>query len=105
LARGATGSAVKWPPSPGASCWLVDVSKEEKNFVFNLGNLALKVITAYQKYLRPYIPAGCRFQPGCSEYTKQAILKYGLINGVFKGLIRISRCHPFSGKSGYDPLI
>ncbi|MBU4251690.1 MAG: membrane protein insertion efficiency factor YidD [Candidatus Omnitrophica bacterium] len=68
-------------------------------------NLALKLIAVYQKYLSPSIAAGCRFQPGCSEYTKQAIFKYGLIKGVFKGLIRILHCHPFSGKSGYDPLI
>jgi len=67
--------------------------------------LALKLIAAYQKYLRPVFPAGCRFEPGCSEYTKQAISKYGLLKGVYKGLTRISRCHPFSGKSGYDPLI
>jgi hypothetical protein len=66
---------------------------------------ALKLVEAYQKYLRPYLPASCRFEPSCSEYTKQAILKYGLLKGVFKGLARISRCHPFSGKSGYDPLI
>ncbi|MDP3041996.1 MAG: membrane protein insertion efficiency factor YidD [Candidatus Omnitrophota bacterium] len=63
------------------------------------------MIAAYQKYLSPSIAAGCRFEPGCSEYTKQAIFKYGLIKGVFKGLIRILQCHPFSGKSGYDPLV
>jgi uncharacterized protein len=68
-------------------------------------NLVSKLIKAYQKYARPHLPANCRFEPGCSEYTKQAIEKYGLINGVFKGIIRISCCHPFSGKSGYDPLI
>ena len=68
-------------------------------------NLALGLIAAYQKYLRPGLAASCCFEPGCSEYTKQAILKYGLIKGVFKGLIRILHCHPFSGKSGYDPLI
>jgi uncharacterized protein len=68
-------------------------------------NLVLKFIKAYQQYARPYLPASCRFEPGCSEYTKQAIKKYGLINGVLKGIIRISHCHPFSGKSGYDPLI
>jgi hypothetical protein len=70
-----------------------------------LKNLALKLIAAYQRYLRPGFAAGCRFEPGCSEYTKQAILKYGLIKGGFKGLIRLLHCHPFSGKSGYDPLI
>ena len=68
-------------------------------------NLALEIISMYQKYLRPILPASCRFEPGCSEYTKQAIFKYGFIKGGLKGLTRILQCHPFSGKSGYDPLI
>ncbi|MDD5771104.1 MAG: membrane protein insertion efficiency factor YidD [Candidatus Omnitrophica bacterium] len=66
--------------------------------------LAIILIAAYQRYLRPAIPASCRFEPSCSEYTRQAIEKYGLIKGVFKGLVRLSHCHPFSGRSGYDPL-
>jgi len=66
--------------------------------------LMLKLIAIYQKYIRPALPATCRFEPGCSEYTRQAILKYGLIKGVCKGITRILRCHPFSGQSGYDPL-
>lgn len=66
--------------------------------------LALKLIDVYQRYIRPAMPASCRFEPSCSEYTKQAILKYGLIKGVCKGITRILRCHPFSGRSGYDPL-
>ncbi len=45
----------------------------------------------------------CKFTPTCSEYTKQAILKYGVIRGGFKGLFRILRCNPFS-KGGYDPV-
>jgi len=65
----------------------------------------LALIAFYQKYVRPAIPACCRFEPGCSEYAKQAILKYGLLKGAFKGFIRILRCHPFSKRSGYDPLI
>ncbi|MCK9430745.1 MAG: membrane protein insertion efficiency factor YidD [Candidatus Omnitrophica bacterium] len=64
----------------------------------------LKLIAVYQKYVRPAMPVSCRFEPSCSEYAKQAILKYGLIKGVCKGLTRILRCHPFSGRSGYDPL-
>jgi len=66
--------------------------------------LALKLIDVYQRYIRPAMPASCRFEPSCSEYTKQAIQKYGLIKGVCKGITRILRCHPFSGRSGYDPL-
>ncbi|MFA6357449.1 MAG: membrane protein insertion efficiency factor YidD [Candidatus Omnitrophota bacterium] len=66
---------------------------------------AIFLIEKYQQYLRPLLPICCRFEPNCSEFTKQAILKYGFIKGGFKGLTRIFRCHPFSGRSGYDPLI
>jgi len=45
----------------------------------------------------------CRFTPTCSQYTYQAIEKYGSAKGLFLGLKRIIRCHPFS-KGGYDPL-
>ncbi|MCS6956533.1 MAG: membrane protein insertion efficiency factor YidD [Patescibacteria group bacterium] len=45
----------------------------------------------------------CRFMPTCSEYTYQAVEKYGLIRGLFLGLKRILRCHPWN-KGGYDPL-
>ncbi|MDP2043541.1 MAG: membrane protein insertion efficiency factor YidD [Candidatus Omnitrophota bacterium] len=68
-------------------------------------NLAPALITFYQKYIRPVLPKTCCFEPSCSEYARQAILKHGFIKGVFKGLTRISRCHPFSGRSGYDPLV
>ncbi|MDD5119751.1 MAG: membrane protein insertion efficiency factor YidD [Candidatus Omnitrophica bacterium] len=66
---------------------------------------ALFLINIYQKFIRQLLPSCCRFEPSCSEFTKQAILKYGLMKGVCKGLSRIFRCHPFSGRSGYDPLI
>jgi putative membrane protein insertion efficiency factor len=45
----------------------------------------------------------CRFTPPCSEYTYQAIEKYGVMKGLWLGFKRIIRCHPFS-KGGYDPL-
>jgi len=45
----------------------------------------------------------CKFYPTCSEYTKQAIEKYGAFKGVFYGVKRIIKCNPFS-KGGYDPL-
>jgi len=45
----------------------------------------------------------CRFRPTCSEYTYQAIEKYGILWGVWLGLKRIVRCHPWS-KGGDDPL-
>jgi putative membrane protein insertion efficiency factor len=46
----------------------------------------------------------CVFYPTCSEYTIQAIKKYGVLNGFYKGIKRISRCHPWQ-KKHIDPLI
>ena len=45
----------------------------------------------------------CKFYPTCSEYTKQAIEKYGVLKGCILGTVRILKCNPFS-KGGYDPL-
>lgn len=46
---------------------------------------------------------GCRFQPTCSEYSIDAIDKYGVFQGTILSLKRLSKCHPF-GPSGYDPV-
>jgi len=70
-----------------------------------LKSIAISTLNTYQKYVRIVLPESCRFYPSCSEYAKQALLKYGFLKGVVKGLARILRCHPFSGKSGYDPLL
>ena len=67
----------------------------------------IKSIEFYQKHISIYFSKNgthCKFYPTCSEYTKQAIEKYGAIRGIYKGLKRILRCNPFS-KGGYDPLI
>lgn len=64
------------------------------------------LIEKYQKNISPFIKArgiNCKYYPTCSEYTKQAIMKYGSIKGSFMGIIRILKCNPFS-KGGYDPL-
>lgn len=45
----------------------------------------------------------CRFYPSCSEYTYQAIDRFGIFRGVFLGLQRILRCHPWA-KGGIDPI-
>jgi len=60
-------------------------------------------IEKYQKYISPIFGKHCKFYPSCSEYTKQAIEKYGLFKGSFLGIKRIIRCNPFS-KGGYDPV-
>ena len=65
------------------------------------------IIEKYQKYISNYLSEykniHCKFYPTCSEYTKQAIEKYGTLKGIFLGIKRIIKCNPFS-KGGYDPL-
>lgn len=65
--------------------------------------ILIYLIEKYQKYISPILGNNCKYYPSCSEYTKQAIAKYGTIKGSFYGMKRIIRCNPFS-KGGYDPL-
>ena len=61
------------------------------------------LIEKYQTVSRKFLPKMCIYTPTCSEYTKQAIQKYGLLKGLYIGFKRICRCHPFH-KGGNDPL-
>ena len=62
----------------------------------------VKLIEIYQ-FFSKYKPKVCRFYPTCSQYTKEAIIKYGVIKGGFLGIKRISKCHPMN-PGGYDPV-
>lgn len=64
------------------------------------------IINKYQKIISPMLQVRgvkCKYYPSCSEYTKQAVEKYGALKGLLKGTYRIIKCNPFS-KGGYDPL-
>ena len=68
--------------------------------------MLISLICWYQKNISPFLSSKnihCKYYPSCSEYTKQAIQKYGVIKGSILGIWRILRCNPFS-KGGYDPL-
>jgi putative membrane protein insertion efficiency factor len=65
--------------------------------------ILLGLVRGYQYFISPLLPPSCRFTPTCSTYTIQAIEKYGAIRGLYLGLRRILRCHPFS-RGGYDPV-
>jgi putative membrane protein insertion efficiency factor len=70
------------------------------------GRIAAKtlitLVRAYQFTLSPLIGPACRFEPSCSNYMIESINKYGTARGLFKGVGRVCRCHPWGG-SGYDP--
>lgn len=64
------------------------------------------MINFYQKHISYWLEnknIRCKYYPTCSEYGKQAILKYGVCKGSFIAIKRFLRCNPFS-KGGYDPL-
>ena len=62
------------------------------------------LIRFYQLVLSPYLGGSkCRFTPTCSQYTAQAIEKYGPIKGIFLGVKRLSKCRP-GGGHGYDSV-
>lgn len=57
----------------------------------------------YQYTISPLFPPTCRYTPTCSEYTKEALMKHGILKGTKLSIKRISSCHPWGG-SGYDPV-
>ncbi|MGQ9634148.1 MAG: membrane protein insertion efficiency factor YidD [Bryobacteraceae bacterium] len=66
-------------------------------------SLIAGLLVFYKRFLSPLLPSACRFEPTCSEYMRQAVLRYGALRGVWMGLKRLARCHPFHS-GGYDPV-
>ena len=65
--------------------------------------LLLALIAFYRTCISPLLPPACRYTPTCSQYAKEAIIKYGAFKGGWLALKRILRCNPWGG-SGYDPV-
>lgn len=63
----------------------------------------LVLIKLYQNFISPLLPSTCRYSPTCSEYSKQSLIKFGLIKGSIVSIKRIIKCNPWGG-SGYDPV-
>jgi uncharacterized protein len=57
----------------------------------------------YKRFLSPLLPSACRYRPTCSEYMIEAVDKYGAGRGVWMGILRLLRCHPFR-EGGFDPV-
>ena len=65
--------------------------------------LVILGIRIYQRFISPLTGPTCRFYPSCSSYTLTAVEKYGVWRGLWLGLKRLGRCHPFH-PGGYDPV-
>lgn len=64
---------------------------------------AAGAVRIYQLAVSPWLPPSCRFSPTCSEYTRQALIRHGILRGTWLSLRRLARCHPL-GSGGYDPV-
>ncbi|MEY2336219.1 membrane protein insertion efficiency factor YidD [Acidithiobacillus ferrianus] len=69
----------------------------------NARRAAILVVRGYQSVISPFLGHNCRFYPTCSEYTCQAIERYGIAQGFWLGIKRISCCHPWH-PGGIDPV-
>jgi putative membrane protein insertion efficiency factor len=65
--------------------------------------LLLTILRTYKRWISPMLPSACRFHPTCSEYTMDAVQKHGALRGMWMGVRRLLRCHPFH-EGGFDPV-
>lgn len=65
--------------------------------------MAMALVRAYQRYCSPLKPPVCIYTPSCSHYMVEAIQKHGALRGIWLGLTRLARCHPWA-QGGYDPV-
>ncbi len=65
--------------------------------------IVLGMIRFYKRFISPSLGSNCRFYPSCSQYTYEAIEKYGVLKGGWMGFKRIARCQPWT-KGGFDPV-
>jgi putative membrane protein insertion efficiency factor len=65
---------------------------------------ALLALRFYKAYLSLLFVGNCRFHPTCSQYTYEAIERFGVPRGIWFAMKRLAHCHPFSRRFGYDPI-
>jgi putative membrane protein insertion efficiency factor len=68
-----------------------------------ISRLLIVPIRTWQLTISRILPPTCRFSPSCSAYTIEALQRHGPVRGLWLGVKRIGRCHPW-GSSGYDPV-
>jgi putative membrane protein insertion efficiency factor len=76
-----------------------------------VASVLLLAFAIYSIAISPFLHAaagsgsGCRFHPTCSRYAIDAVRLHGPLKGSVLALRRLARCHPFSRRSGYDPVM
>ncbi|PJB13936.1 MAG: membrane protein insertion efficiency factor YidD [Flavobacteriales bacterium CG_4_9_14_3_um_filter_32_8] len=68
-----------------------------------VSKIFIVIIRFYQLSISPILGQNCRYTPTCSQYSIEALNKYGPIKGGWLSLKRIFSCHPWGGH-GHDPI-
>jgi putative membrane protein insertion efficiency factor len=63
----------------------------------------MSALRGYQRFVSPALPSACRFYPTCSQYMLEAVERHGALQGIWMGIRRLTRCHPFH-EGGFDPV-
>ena len=63
----------------------------------------IAMLGMYKRYVSPLLPPACRFEPTCSEYMAEALRVHGCGRGLWLGVRRLGRCHPWH-PGGFDPV-
>ena len=66
-------------------------------------HVLIALLKGYKLGISPWLPSACRYYPTCSEYMMEAIARHGAARGLWMGIKRLGRCHPFHA-GGYDPV-
>jgi len=68
-----------------------------------MSKLVLSLVRLYQIFISPILPPRCIHVPTCSEYMLESVQQHGAWYGLWLGVKRLLRCHPFA-QGGYDPV-
>ena len=63
----------------------------------------IALLRLYKSAVSPFLPSACRFHPSCSVYMLESVERFGSLRGIWLGVKRLGRCHPFSA-GGVDPV-
>jgi putative membrane protein insertion efficiency factor len=65
--------------------------------------LLVSLVRLYRLAISPLLGRSCRFHPSCSDYAREAVLKHGVLRGLWLAMRRVGRCHPWN-PGGFDPV-